>query len=260
MSVGLDARIRVRRPSLEVEADLEVPAGETLAITGPSGAGKTTLLDALSGLVGLDAGRVLLGGETLADAESRIHLPPSRRRVGRLGQEAELFPHLSVLDNITFAVRARGETVSVAQGEAEQWLGRAGLADLGPRPPATLSGGQARRVALLRTLSARPRLLLLDEPFASLDVEAAADMRALIATQLRELPTTTILVSHDARDALALANRMIVLESGRSVQSGSVSEILAAPATRFAAAFAATVGLPDRAAPGSGIGIGRGPA
>lgn len=241
-TAALDARVGVARAEFAVELDLALAPGETVALMGPSGAGKTTVLDALAGLTRLDAGRIVLGGETLADAAHRVHLPPSRRRVGRLGQDAELFPHLTVRDNIAFAISARGGGREQARSEAREWLERIGLSGLQDRRPAALSGGQAKRVALVRALAARPRLLLVDEPFASLDVEVAADMRELIAAQLREHPTTTILVSHDARDALALADRMVVIQSGRAVQQGSVETVLAQPRTRFVEALATSVG------------------
>lgn len=238
MTDPLSARLSVARAEFAVEVELEIAGGETLAIMGPSGAGKTTVLDALAGLTPLNSGRIVLGRQTLADADAGLHLPPSRRRVGRLGQSAELFPHLTVKSNIAFAIRVRGAGRAEARAEALSWLERIGLGELADRRPAELSGGQAKRVALVRALAAGPRLLLVDEPFASLDVEAASDMRELIAEQLTEHPTTAILVSHDARDAVRLAGRMIVLEAGRIAQQGAVREVLAAPATRFARALA----------------------
>lgn len=241
-TAALEGILTVERAEFAVELELSVPGGGALALMGPSGAGKTTVLDALAGLTRLDAGRIELGGVTLADAAAGLHLPPSRRRVGRLGQDAELFPHLTVRDNIAFAIRARGAGREDAHAEAHDWLDRIGLGELRDRRPAALSGGQAKRVALVRALAARPRLLLVDEPFASLDVEAAADMRELIAAQLLEHPTTMILVSHDVRDAVALADRMIVIEAGRAVQHGAAAEVLADPRTRFVAALAASAG------------------
>lgn len=241
-AAGLDAEMLVHRGSFSVELGLNVAAGETVALMGPSGAGKTTALDALAGLARLGAGRIELGGETLADAEGRVHLPPNRRRVGRLGQDTELFPHLTVQGNIAFAIRACGGSRAESRGEALDWLERIDLAMLATRRPAELSGGQAKRVALARALAAGPRLLLIDEPFSSLDVEVAAGMRELVASQLREHPTTTILVSHDPRDALVLADRMVVLEAGRVVQRGGAAEVLADPRTRFVRALAAAAG------------------
>lgn len=240
--VALAASFSVQRPEFSVAMTFEVAPGEVVALMGPSGAGKTTVLDAISGLHRIDSGELILGAQTLADAASRVHVAPSRRRVGVLRQDGDLFPHLSAADNVAFAIRVRGVKVADARAEAMEWLDRVGLAYLGSKRPGELSGGQARRIALLRTLAARPKLLLVDEPFASLDVEAAREMRDLIAEQLREHPTTTILVSHDARDALVLAQRLIVVELGSIVQQGSVRQVLAAPETRFGRALAEAMG------------------
>ena len=236
----LGARIVIKRAEFTVDVDVSLLAGESLALMGPSGAGKTTILDGLSGLTKLDTGRIVLGGDEVADSELGIHTPPSQRRVGRLGQDTELFPHMSVQENIAFAIRVQGIKSEEALALANDWLQRIGLASLSQRMPSQLSGGQAKRVALARALAARPRLLLVDEPFSSLDVEAAADMRELLANQLKEHPTTMVLVSHDARDALTLAQRMVVIELGQIVQQGTVREVLDAPKTRFVKALAAT--------------------
>lgn len=254
----LQAYISLPRPEFRVEAELDIPAGQTVAIMGPSGAGKTTLLDAIAGLATITAGRIILDGRTLADADRRIHLRPSERQVGRLGQAAELFPHLSVIDNIAFAIQARAEhhrrtngnpgklsglgrwrrsqppiSRATARDEAADWLTQVGLSPLAHRHPAALSGGQAKSISLLRTLAARPRLLLVDEPFTSLDVAARADTRAFLAEQLRQHPTTMIVVSHDIRDAVALSNHLIVLDQGRIIQQGPAEDVLAQPANRF---------------------------
>lgn len=244
-AAALTANFTVHRPEFAVGIEFTAAPGEVIALMGPSGAGKTTVLDALSGLSRVDTGSLSLGGQTLADAERHVHVAPSRRQVGVLRQDGDLFPHLTAVDNIAFAIKIRGVRATEARLEAMEWLGRIGLAGLNAKKPSELSGGQARRVALLRALAARPRLLLIDEPFASLDVEAAQDMRNLIAAQLAEHPTTTMLVSHDARDALLLAQRLIVLEAGRVVQQGSVRQVLATPETRFVRALRDAMG-PDK--------------
>ncbi|MBK0417617.1 ATP-binding cassette domain-containing protein [Leucobacter sp. CSA1] len=247
----LDACVRVERGDFSVDVELRAGAGETVALMGPSGAGKTTVVDALSGLIRIDEGRIRLGGADIADAASGVHVAPSRRGVGVLGQEALLFPHMTAVENIAFAARAAGSSRAEATALASGWLDRVGLAGLAARRPSELSGGQRQRVALARALAARPRLLLLDEPLVSLDVEAAADIRALLRERLTESGTTAVLVSHDAADALALADRLLILDAGRIAQQGTVEQVLAAPATRFAAAVAASRGLrpdPDNSA------------
>ena len=203
---------------------------------GPSGAGKTSLLDALSGLTRLDAGRVSIDGAVLADAGR--HTPPSRRAIGLLGQDPLLFPHMTAVGNIAFAARSAGSSRAEAMRIAEEWMPRIGLADLGDRRPGQLSGGQRQRVALARALAARPRLLLLDEPFSSLDVQAAAQLRDVVGEHLDG--TTTIIVSHTLADAQSLAPRLVILETGRITQDGPLTEVLASPSTPFTHAVAAT--------------------
>jgi ABC-type sulfate/molybdate transport systems ATPase subunit len=229
---ALDAHVVVAHAGLDVR--LAAEPGAVLAVMGPSGSGKTTLLEAIAGLTRLDGGAIVLGDTELA-GPSR-HLSPSHRSVGLLGQDALLFPHLSAAQNIGFAARIAGADRARARAVAADWLDRIGLAGLGGRAPHQLSAGQRQRVALARALAAAPRLLLLDEPFAALDVQAAAALRDTVADQLRG--TTTILVSHGVADAAALADRLVLLEHGRITQQGPVAEVLAAPATDFGAALA----------------------
>ncbi|MFC5338994.1 ABC transporter ATP-binding protein [Leucobacter denitrificans] len=239
---ALSASFSVHRPGFSLDITIDALPGETIAIMGPSGAGKTTVLGALSGLIPIDAGRIQLGDRVLADREREVHVAPSKRRVSSLGQEGDLFPHMTALQNIAFAARARGVDRETALSEAGQWLERIGLTALTSNRPSELSGGQAKRIALVRALAARPQLLLVDEPLVSLDVEAAQDMRELITAQLQEHPTTTVLVSHDARDAEQLASRLFIVEGGEITQAGSVSEVLDEPATRFVRALARSTG------------------
>ncbi|WP_336644321.1 ATP-binding cassette domain-containing protein [Microbacterium sp. USHLN186] len=234
MTGALDAHVVVAHAGLDVH--LSVRPGEVLAVMGPSGAGKTTLLDAIAGLTRLGAGHVHIDGQRLADAMR--HTPPSRRSIGLLGQDPLLFPHMTAVGNIAFAARSAGSSRAEAVAVGEEWMPRIGLAGLGDRRPDQLSGGQRQRVALARALAARPRLLLLDEPFSSLDVLAAAQLREVVRDQLHG--TTTIVVSHTIADAQALADRLLILEHGRPTQEGSLGEVLAAPGTEFAAAVAST--------------------
>ncbi|MEJ1088713.1 ATP-binding cassette domain-containing protein [Microbacterium sp. Mu-80] len=234
MSGALDARVVVAHAG--VDARIELAPGEVLAVMGPSGAGKTTLLDAIAGLTRLDGGHVSIDGVRLADA--RQHMPPSRRAIGLLGQDALLFPHMSAAGNIAFAAQSAGSSRDEARAIAEEWMPRIGLPGLGDRRPDRLSGGQRQRVALARALAARPRLLLLDEPFSSLDVLAAAQLREVVRDHLQG--TTTIVVSHTLADAEALADRLLILEHGRITQHGTLPEVLESPASDFTAAVAAS--------------------
>ena len=229
---ALDAHVVVRHAGLD--AALRVAAGEFVAVMGPSGAGKTSLLEAIAGLVRLDEGHVDLDGLRLSG--ERQHTPPSRRAIGLLGQDALLFPHMTAGENIAFAARVAGRTREESTRRATEWLGRIGLAGYGDRRPDELSGGQRQRIALARALAASPRLLLLDEPFTSLDVEAAAQLREVVREHRGA--TTTILVSHGILDAQALAERLVIVQAGRIVQDAAVAEVLASPATPFAATVA----------------------
>ncbi|MFF2485748.1 sulfate/molybdate ABC transporter ATP-binding protein [Microbacterium sp. NPDC058062] len=236
-AAGLDARVVVRRGGFALEAVLQVPGGSVVALMGPSGAGKSTLLGVLAGLTGFDEGHVRLGGRTLDESPAR-RTPPASRGVVLLGQDPRLFPHLSARDNVAFGLRVHGATKAAAADGAVDWLRRVGLEDLGERRPAQLSGGQQQRVALARALTTAPAAILLDEPLTSLDTETAGDVRALLHQQLAATGTTAVVATHDAVDAVALASRLVVLEDGRVTQSGPVREVLASPATRFAAAVA----------------------
>lgn len=234
LSGSLDAHVVVTHAG--VDARVEVAPGELLAVMGPSGAGKTTLLDAIAGLTRLDGGHVSIDSALLADA--RRHTPPSRRAIGRLGQDPLLFPHMTAAENIAFAAQSAGSSREAARGVAAEWMPRIGLPGVGDRRPDRLSGGQRQRVALARALAAQPRVLLLDEPFSSLDVLAAAQLREVVRDHLQG--TTTIVVSHTLADAQALADRLLILEHGRITQVGPLTEVLASPASDFTAAVAAS--------------------
>ncbi|GAA1464910.1 sulfate/molybdate ABC transporter ATP-binding protein [Microbacterium thalassium] len=235
---ALDAHVVLARGGFALDARIAVPAGETLAVMGPSGAGKSTLLAVLAGLVAPRDGHVRVGERMLDSARPRVRTPPSRRGVVLLGQDAQLFPHMTVRENIVFGPRAHGVPRERAERDADDWLYRVGLAGLGSRRPAQLSGGQQQRVALARALATEPAVLLLDEPLTSLDIDTAADIRALLAAQLAATRTTAVVATHDAVDAVALAAHLAVLEHGRVTQSGPVRAVLAEPATPFAAAVA----------------------
>ena len=233
--MSLDAAVRVGLGGLDLDVRLEVGAGEVVAVLGPNGAGKTTLLRALAGLVPLVAGRVVLDGRVIEDPGAGVWVPPERRPVGVVFQDYLLFPHLSALDNVAFGPRCRGASRAEATRRARDWLERVGLlAHAGARPGA-LSGGQAQRVALARALAADPRLLLLDEPLAALDAGTRAQVRRDLRRHLASFAGGSVVVTHDPLDAVALADRLVVLEAGRVVQAGPPAEVTARPRSRYVA-------------------------
>jgi ABC-type sulfate/molybdate transport systems ATPase subunit len=230
--MSLDVRAVVGPRRLDVRFSLA--DGETLAVLGPNGAGKSTLLDVLTGLIHPDSGRVQLGDTTLVSTGAGARdawVPPHARGVALLAQEALLFPHLSVRDNVAFGPRSAGIDRAEARRIAGRWLERVDATGWADRRPRRLSGGQAQRVAVARALATEPRLLLLDEPFGALDAGVAPEMRRLLAQVLAE--RTVVLVTHDPLDALALADRVIVLDEGRIVEEGETREVLLKPQTEF---------------------------
>jgi molybdate transport system ATP-binding protein len=232
---GLVAEVRVRRGDFTLDAALSVVPGEVVALLGPNGAGKSTLLRALAGLLPVDGGRITVAGRALDDPAARVFVPPERRPVGIVFQDYLLFPHLSVRANVEFAPRSAGLGRQAARAVAAELLGRFGLADLAGRRPRTLSGGQAQRVALARTLAARPAMLLLDEPLSALDAGSRAAVRADLRRHLASFGGPALVVTHDAIEAMVLADRLVVLESGRVVQDGPAAEVARRPRTDYVA-------------------------
>ena len=215
-------RVEVDIPG-RVRAELTAAAGEVLVVIGPNGAGKSTLLRAIAGL---EPGRVRVGEEDWTDLE----VP--RRRVGYVFQDQSLFPHLSALDNVAFGPRARGRSRRRRRAAtARTWLERFGIGELADRRPRELSGGQAQRVAIARALATDPDVLLLDEPFSGLDVSVQMALRIELGQHLRDFAGIALLVTHDAIDALTLADRVLVLDEGRVAQVGPPAEVAARPRT-----------------------------
>ena len=207
------------------ELDLEVVAGSFTSILGPSGSGKTTLLRVIAGFERPDRGVVRLGGEVVDDAE--CYLAPERRRIGYVPQDGSLFPHLSVEQNVGFGL-ARRQRRGKQVGELLEMVGLAGL---GRRYPHQLSGGQQQRVALARALAISPSVVLLDEPFASLDASLRAAVRQDVRRVLRDAGTTALLVTHDQDEALSLADRVAIIRDGRIGQHDTPQAIYARPSS-----------------------------
>ena len=233
--MSLEARVELILGQLHLDVDLAVASGELVVLLGPNGAGKTTLLRALAGLVPLDRGRVVLDGRVLEDAEGGEWVATEHRPIGFVFQDYLLFPHLSALENVAFGLRARGLTKVEARRRAAAWLERVGLAAHAASRPRALSGGQAQRVALARAMAGDPRLLLLDEPLAALDAATRAEVRRDLRRHLASFDGTRLLVTHDPLEAIALADRLVVLEEGKVTQTGTPAEVSEHPRSRYVA-------------------------
>lgn len=218
------------------DVSIEVGAGEVLAVMGHNGAGKSTLAEVLSGSLALDSGTVQIGNLT-ADAAGAF-IPPRGRGVAMVSQNPRIFEHMTVLANVAFPLVCRGFPRAQARRLARGQLRKVGCERLAARRGGQLSGGQAARVALARALVFSPRLLILDEPTAALDVEASSRVGAILVDRLKSDGTTTVLVTHDVAEAVELGTRMIVLERGRVVEDGSPAEVLARPVSAFGASLA----------------------
>ena len=225
LSVALEGRDILRDVSLRVEE------GELLSLLGPSGCGKTTLLKTVAGILAPRCGAVRLDGEDITA------LPPHKRGVVILFQDIRLFPHMTAAENVAFPLRMGGVGRKERQVRAEELLSRVRLPGYGPRRVESLSGGERQRVALARALAARPRLLLLDEPFSALDENLREDMRALVLSLHREFHMTTVLVTHDRGEALGMSGRVALLFDGTIEQCAAPEEVYLRPATRRAADY-----------------------
>jgi iron(III) transport system ATP-binding protein len=220
--------------------DLDVPAGSFTAILGPSGSGKTTLLRLLAGFERADAGSIAIG-DRVVDGPGTGYVPPERRQIGYVPQEGALFPHLSIAANVGFGLPARERRGP----RTDELLAAVGLTGLGGRYPHQLSGGQQQRVALARALAIRPEVVLLDEPFASLDAHMRASVRADVQRICRDAGTTAILVTHDQDEALSMADRIAVLRDGRIVQYAAPQDLYTRPADPALALFVGDANLLD---------------
>ncbi|HET9161387.1 MAG TPA: ABC transporter ATP-binding protein [Caulobacteraceae bacterium] len=216
---------------------LDIAAGEFFALLGPSGCGKTTLMRLLAGFETPHEGRVMLAGEDLTDT------PPHRRALNMMFQSYALFPHLSVAQNVAFGLKMEGLGKAEIAARVEEMLTLVRLEGLGGRRPDQLSGGQKQRVALARALAKRPKVLLLDEPLAALDRKLREETRFELKALQQRLGAAFVIVTHDQDEAMALSDRMAVMDGGRIVQVGTPREVYERPVSRWAAGFIGDVNL-----------------
>jgi putative spermidine/putrescine transport system ATP-binding protein len=231
-SVALDAVVKDYGGHRALDDfSLALAPGEFVALLGPSGCGKTTALRALAGLESIDAGGIRIGGDDVS------RLPTNRRDIGMVFQSYSLFPHLTALENVEFGLRMRKVPRAERRDRAREALALVGLAQRGEHYAHELSGGQQQRVALARALVTRPRVLLLDEPLSALDAKVRVSLREQIRRIQTELGITTLFVTHDQEEALAVADRVAVMNLGRIEQIGTPEQLYRTPATAFVADF-----------------------
>ncbi|WP_249695669.1 ABC transporter ATP-binding protein [Stappia sp. WLB 29] len=236
MSVSLRALTKRFGPQTAVsDITLDVEAGSFFAILGPSGCGKSTLLRLIAGLETPDGGEIAIGGETVA-SPSR-HVPPEARNVGVVFQSYALWPHMSVRDNVAFPVESAGLAASERKARVEASLDKVGLSAFAARRPASLSGGQRQRVALARCLAQQAGTILMDEPLANLDPHLRQSMEEELALFHRQTGATTLYITHDQREAMALADRIAILWEGRLLQAASPETVYLRPTSERVARF-----------------------
>ena len=228
------------------DVSLEVRQGEMLVLLGPSGCGKTTTLRLIAGFVEATSGRILLGERDVT------YLPPYKRNTGLVFQGYALFPHLSVFENVAFGLRMRKVGEATIKARVEEVLRLVRLEALAERMPRQLSGGQQQRVALARALVIAPDILLLDEPLSNLDAKLRQEVRVEIRQLQRKLGLTSVMVTHDQEEALAMADRLVVMNEGEIQQIGTQRELYNRPQNRFVASFIGRTNLFDGAVTGAG--------
>ena len=226
-----DLTLGYGRTAVVDRLNLTMRRGELVALLGPSGCGKSTTMRAIAGLLTPLSGHIALDGRDIT------RVAPNRRGIGLVFQSYALFPHLSVFENVAFGLRLRGDSAAEITRRVEATLASVGLADFAARQPKALSGGQQQRVALARSIVVEPKLLLLDEPLSNLDARLRLEMRSELARLQRDLGITMIYVTHDQAEALALADRIVVMRSGQIEQVASPEEIYERPASAFVAQF-----------------------
>jgi ABC-type Fe3+/spermidine/putrescine transport system ATPase subunit len=238
-----DVALAYRGHEVLSHVDLEVTHGEIIAVIGPSGSGKSSLLRCLGGFLDPIAGTVHIDGRLIADQGSSME--PERREVGFVFQNHALWPHMTVRENVAYPWRIRRVSVKERTARAEELLVQVGLDGLGDRKPSTLSGGQQQRVALARGLAGDPRLLLLDEPLSSVDAARRDELQSLISDVVRSRGLTTIITTHDQREAMTLADRIVVLGEGTIAQCATPIDLHERPANGFVARFMGALNVFD---------------
>lgn len=230
----LEVALRTRLGELRLDVSLEAEQ-QPLAVIGPNGAGKTTLLRTIAGALQPDSGRIRCGARVLLDTQRGVDLPPEQRSAGYVPQGYALFPHLRAIDNVAYGLTHLSSPQRRAR--AVQMLSELDAQSLAQRYPAELSGGERQRIALARALIVEPDVLLLDEPLAAIDVAARRGLRRVLCERLRHRSRPAIIVSHDIRDLIALNARVCVLDAGKVVQQGSMSDVFNSPINDFVAEF-----------------------
>jgi putative spermidine/putrescine transport system ATP-binding protein len=217
--------------------NLTIAPGELVTLLGPSGSGKSTILSMIAGLTQPTSGEIRIGGRDVTN------LPPAKRNIGMVFQSYALFPHMTVFENVAFALVARRVPRSELEQRVERALRQVRLHELSHRKPAELSGGQQQRVALARAIVFQPEILLLDEPMGALDKNLREEVQLELLQLQRHLGITALMVTHDQEEALSLSNRIVVIDKGRIQQAGTPSEVYQRPKSRFVAEFIGTANL-----------------
>lgn len=217
----LEARMTLRRADFVLDVELTMRPGEVVLLTGDNGAGKSTLVRAIAGAIPIDAGRIAISGRVVDEPGSRTFVPPERRGVGLVHQDARPFPHMTAVENVAFGLRARGLSRVSARSTAMEMLVGHGLAGLTGRRGAQVSGGEGRRVVMARTLAVRPDLLLLDEPLSAIDGTAREALIGVLRSVAADHDTAILLVTHDPDELHSLADRSLHLVEGRLSPQGS---------------------------------------
>jgi molybdate transport system ATP-binding protein len=232
------ARFDMRIEDFHLRSEIEVKDRATVALLGPNGSGKSSFVRCLAGLIDVPDGEIEVDGVPWLSTAAGIDLEPQQRSIGVVFQNLALFPHMSALANVAYGLRARGGSRRTSETKAEEWLRRLDATHLAQRSARSLSGGEAQKVALARALILEPRLLLLDEPLSSLDIENRTEARHLLMSVLEDVDGVKIIVTHDPVEALGMADRLAIMEAGRIVQIGAPGEISVRPRSRYAAKVA----------------------
>ncbi|PYZ99029.1 ABC transporter ATP-binding protein [Alteribacter lacisalsi] len=216
--------------------ELEIKSGEFVSLLGPSGCGKTTLLRIIAGLENADDGQIDFGGKTVYSKKKRINASPQKRHIGMVFQDFALWPHMTVFENVAYGLRATGKKKGLKEKVAEA-LGNVQLGDYAERYPHQLSGGQQQRVAIARAIANDPSIILMDEPLSALDATLRDEMRILLQALVKKLNMTAIYVTHDQNEAMAMSDRIVVMNQGTVMQVGSPETVYQKPANETVARF-----------------------